>query len=102
MSATRTISPATFAGCPAAPMAPDFSTCASAPTVGRYGALIGGIDIDAPAQSVRMPPGSRTVTLIPSGPTSCARTSENPPTAHLADWYAARPAVATRPPSDDT
>jgi hypothetical protein len=35
--------------------------------VAWYGSLTGGIVIDVPAQSVRMPPGSRTVTLMPSG-----------------------------------
>jgi hypothetical protein len=49
--------------------------------------------MEEPAQSVRIPPGSRTVTLIPNGPTSFARTSEKPPTAHLAAWYA-DPALA--------
>ena len=42
--------------------------------------------MDAPAQSVRMPPGSSTVTLMPSGATSFASTSEKPPTANLAAW----------------
>jgi len=42
--------------------------------------------MEDPAQSVCMPPGSRTVTLMPSGPTSFARTSENPPTAHLGHY----------------
>jgi hypothetical protein len=37
-----------------------------------------------PAQSVRIPPGSTTVTLMPRGPTSFASTSENPPTALFA------------------
>jgi hypothetical protein len=50
--------------------------------------------IDDPAQSVRMPPGSRTVTRIPSGATSAASTDENPPTAHFAVWYAPSDAQA--------
>ena len=54
------------------------------PTVAWYGSLTGGTCMDDPAKSVAMPPGSRTVTLIPSGSTSLARTSEKPPTAHLA------------------
>ena len=58
--------------------------------------------MEEPAQSVRMPPGSSTVTLMPSGATSCASTSEKPPTAHFAAWYADRPGVATRPPSEET
>jgi hypothetical protein len=33
-----------------------------------------------------MPPGSRTVTLMPSGATSLASTLEKPPTAYFADW----------------
>jgi drug/metabolite transporter (DMT)-like permease len=36
--------------------------------------------------SVRKLPGSTIVTLIPIGATSLASTSENPSTAHLADW----------------
>src|SRR6267154_1243851 len=42
-----------------------------------------------PAKSVRKPPGSMIVTLIPSGPTSLASTSEKPSTPHLAAAYAA-------------
>jgi hypothetical protein len=37
------------------------------PTVFRYGSLIGGMGMEDPAQSVLMPPGSSTVTLIPKG-----------------------------------
>src|SRR5438477_9278861 len=44
-----------------------------------------------PAKSVRKPPGSMIVTLIPSGPTSLASTSEKPSTPHLAAAYAPRP-----------
>ena len=40
--------------------------------------------IEAPAQSVRMPPGSSTVTLMPNGATSAASTEENQPSAHFA------------------
>src|SRR6476469_271033 len=58
--------------------------------------------MDEPAQSVRMPPGSSTVTLTPSGATSFASTSEKPPTANFADWYADSPGVVTRPPTDET
>src|SRR2546421_512362 len=38
-----------------------------------------------PAKSVRKPPGSVIGTLIPSGPTSFASTSEKPPTPHWTD-----------------
>jgi hypothetical protein len=54
--------------------------------VSWYGALGDGVVMDAPAQSVRIPPGSSTVTLMPSGATSAASASLNPPTAHFADW----------------
>jgi hypothetical protein len=57
--------------------------------------------IDEPAQSVRIPPGSTIVTRMPSGPTSFDSASENPSTANFADWYAARPGVAIRPPIDE-
>src|SRR5205823_14188185 len=40
--------------------------------------------MDEPAQSVRKPPGSMMVTLMPSGFTSLARTSEKPSTPHFA------------------
>jgi hypothetical protein len=41
--------------------------------------------MEDPAQSVRMPPGSSTVTTL-NGAISWARTVEKPPTAHLALW----------------
>jgi hypothetical protein len=74
-------------GSPSEPALPS-SPCIRAitPTVGWYGSLIGGTCMDDPAQSVCIPPGSSTVTLMPSGLTSCARTSEKPPTAHFAAW----------------
>ncbi len=40
--------------------------------------------VDEPAKSVLKPPGSMIVTLMPSGPTSLARTSEKPSTPHFA------------------
>ena len=46
------------------------------------------IVIDEPAQSVRMPPGSRTVTSTPNGAISWARPLENPAMAHFAAWQA--------------
>ena len=42
--------------------------------------------MDDPAQSVRMPPGSSTTTLMPRGATSAAGPDEKPDTAHLALW----------------
>src|ERR1700733_9347439 len=54
-----------------------------------------------PAKSVRKPPGSMIVTLMPSGPTSLASTSEKPSTPHLAAAYAPRPIGPTRPPTDE-
>ena len=62
------------------------SRASAAPITDWYAALVGMIRIEEPAQSVRMPPGSTTVILIPRSATSLASTSENPPTAHLADW----------------
>src|SRR5437868_13078520 len=53
------------------------------------------------AKSVRKPPVSMIVTLIPSGPTSLASTSEKPSTPHLAAAYAPRPIGPTRPPMDE-
>src|SRR6266478_2875577 len=58
---------------------------ASAPTVGLYSSRNSATIIEEPAQSVRNPPGSTIVVLIPSGPTSLASTSEKPSTAHFAD-----------------
>ncbi|MDT7600386.1 MAG: hypothetical protein QOK26_2463 [Pseudonocardiales bacterium] len=49
-----------------------------------------------------MPPGSSTVTLMPSGATSRLSTSEKPPTAHFAAWYADSPSAGPRPPTEDT
>jgi hypothetical protein len=40
----------------------------AAPTVAAYSSRTGSTRIDDPAQSVRMPPGSNTVILMPSGP----------------------------------
>jgi hypothetical protein len=57
--------------------------------------------MDEPAQSVRMPPGSTTVTLIPRGATSADSASLKPPTAHFADWYAVMPGLPMRPPSEE-
>lgn len=54
--------------------------------MGWYGGLGGGIVIDEPAQSVRMPPGSSTVTCTPNGAISWASPRENPATAHFAAW----------------
>jgi hypothetical protein len=44
-----------------------------------------GIVIDEPAQSVRMPPGSRTVSFTPNGAISWAKPMENPAMAHFSD-----------------
>jgi hypothetical protein len=51
---------------------------------------------------VRIPSGSSAHTLTPKEATSWARASVNPPTAHLAAWYAVLPGSAKRPPTDDT
>jgi hypothetical protein len=44
------------------------------------------MSMDEPAQSVRIAPGSASVTRMPSGATSWRSTLENPSTANLADW----------------
>ncbi|MEY9891439.1 hypothetical protein ABIA31_005104 [Catenulispora sp. MAP5-51] len=40
--------------------------------------------MELPPESVRMAPGSASVTLMPSGPASLASTPEKPSTAHFA------------------
>ncbi|OLT18686.1 hypothetical protein BJF78_00915 [Pseudonocardia sp. CNS-139] len=85
-STRRRTASATRSGSPTGSTAPAAKSSASTPTVARYGSLAGGTCIDDPAQSVRIPPGSIAVTLMPSGPTSAASTSLRPLTAHLAAW----------------
>ena len=89
--ATRRIAAAAFDGSPGC--APLYSRWnrATAPTVAAYTGLSLAIVVDDPAKSVRKPPGSMIVTLTPRGPTSFARTSENPSTPHFAAAYAPRP-----------
>jgi len=70
-------------------------------TVAAYTGLSCAIVVEDPAKSVRKPPGSMIVTLMPSGPTSFARTSENPSTPNFAAAYAPRPTGPSRPPTDE-
>ena len=63
---------ATFAGSLAVSVSV-LCMAAEAPTVSAYSGRIGPTFMDDPDQSVAIPPGSSTVTLMPSGATSLAR-----------------------------
>ena len=58
---------------------------AKAQIVGWYGGLGGGTVIDEPAQSVRTPPGSSTVTCTPHG-AILGEPEGEPGDAHFAAW----------------
>ena len=64
----------------------------TSPAAGASASLAAGTQLDDPAQPVGIAPGSIAVTRIPSGSTSCARTSVNPLTTH---WAGPPPALFT-------
>ena len=58
--------------------------------------------MDEPAQSVRKPLGSTTITFTPNGSVSAWSTRLKPSIANLAAWYDAIPGEPpTRPPTDE-
>ena len=58
--------------------------------------------IEEPAQSVRNPLGSTTMTLTPNGAVSARSTRLKPSIANLAAWYEAMPGEPpTRPPTEE-
>src|SRR5271154_2744479 len=58
--------------------------------------------MEEPAQSVRKPLGSTTMTFTPNGAVSARNTRLKPSIANLAAWYEAIPGEPpTRPPTDE-
>jgi integrase len=72
------------------------------PTVASYSGRPSRSSVDDPAKSVRKPPGSTMVTLMPRDPTSFASVSEKPSTPHLAAAYGARPMGPMQPAMEVT
>jgi hypothetical protein len=74
----------------------------AAPTVESYSGRPSLSWVEDPAKSVRKPPGSMIVTLMPSGPISLDNDSEKPSTPNFAAAYGARPAGPMRPAMEVT
>jgi hypothetical protein len=55
-------------------------------SISAYSSGTGRTVIDDPAQSVRKPLGSTTITLMPNGAVSVRSTRLNPSIANLAAW----------------
>ena len=64
---------------------------AAAPTVESYSGRPPLMVVEDPAKSVRKPPGSMIVTLMPRGAVSLASAPKKPSTPHFAAEWAASP-----------